>query len=195
MSKIEKYFNNDEFFFLSWLQYIICNSFCLKKMSKKGSLNSINPEIRNILNLKQSLAFNNLSKNYYIDNIALLTKDSDIFFEFSEQSNLHKINSTLSPENHSYRKIKSFSFDSYFSDKKYPTFVKIDSEGAEIELLDWYEGILSKIKNVSIDFRPERGLDLLIIFREVIPFLIKIISTIEKINQKRFTFLFFNPNF
>ena len=164
-------------------------------MSKKGSINSINPEIKNKLTLKQSLAFNNLSKNYYIDNIGLLTKDGDIVFEFSEQSNLYKINSIIYPENHAYRKIKIFSLDSYFSDKKYPTFVNIDSERAEIELLDGYEGILNNIKNISIDFRTESGLDLLPTFREVIPFLIKISSTIENISQKRYKFLFFNPNF
>lgn len=135
MSILEKYLSKDEIFFDLGCNIGYVTLFVLKKLSEKGFLYAIDPDIKNILTLKKSLAVNNLSKNYYIDNVALSAEDGDIVFEFSEQSNLHKINSTLSPESPSYRKIKCFSFDSYFSDKKYPTFIKMDVEGAEIDIL------------------------------------------------------------
>ena len=73
--------------------------------------------------------------------------------------------------------------------------LKIDAEGGEIELLQGCEEILNNIQYISVDLGPERGLEAKSTFREVIPFLINKGFSIEKISQKRYTFLFFNTNF
>ena len=113
------------------------------------------------------------------------------FFISSEEAD----NSLIEPKNFSniiYTRTKRL-------DKILPNtrikLLKVDAEGAEIELLEGCEGILNNIKYISIDLGPERGLDSIPTFREVIPFLIKKGFTIEKISQKRYTFLFINPNY
>ena len=73
--------------------------------------------------------------------------------------------------------------------------LKIDAEGAEIEVLEGCENIFNKIQYISIDCGPERGLNSEPTYKEVLPFLIKKGFVVEKISPKRYTILFFNPNF
>ena len=113
------------------------------------------------------------------------------FYISSEEAD----NSLIEPKNFSnYIYIKTKRLDEIWSNTRIK-LLKIDAEGAEIELLEGCEGILNNIKYISIDLGPERGLNSIPTFREVIPFLINKGFTIEKISQKRYTFLFFNPNF
>ena len=73
--------------------------------------------LKTSLLLKSPYELNNLQNNYSIENIALSSNNGEIGFEFSKESNLHKINADISPESPAYRKIKTYSFDTYFSDK------------------------------------------------------------------------------
>ncbi len=135
MSILEEYLSSDDIFFDLGCNIGYVTLYVLKKLSKKGFLYGIDPDIKNILTLKKSLELNNLQNNYSIENIALSSNNGEIAFEFSKESNLHKINKDISPKSPSYRKIKSYSFDTYFSDKRFPSFIKMDVEGAEIEIL------------------------------------------------------------
>ena len=110
----------------------------------------LTPTLKTFLHLKKSLELNKIKNNFLIDNVALSSIDGEIGFEFSNESNLHKINSDLSPESPLYRKIKSYSFDSYFSDKKFPSFIKMDVEGAEIEILYGMQNFLKSSSKCKI---------------------------------------------
>tara|TARA_B100000212_G_scaffold119733_1_gene89523 strand:+ start:12190 stop:13017 length:828 start_codon:yes stop_codon:yes gene_type:complete len=78
---------------------------------------------------------------------------------------------------------------------KFIKLLKIDAEGAELEVLQGCENILNNIQYISVDCGPEKGLNAEPTFKEVLPFLIKKGFIVENISQKRYTILFFNPNF
>ena len=150
MSILENYLFPDDIFFDLGCNIGYVTLYVLKKLSNKGFLYGIDPDIKNILTLKKSLELNKIKNNFFIDNVALSSIDGEIGFEFSKESNLHKINSNLSPESPLYRKIKSYSFDSYFSDKKFPSFIKMDVEGAEIEIIYGMQNFLKSSSKCKI---------------------------------------------
>ena len=150
MTILEEYLNPDEIFFDLGCNIGYVALYVLKNISKKGYLYAIDPDKKNILTLKKSLAINKLSTNYSIENIALSSKDGEIGFEFSNESNLHKINKELLPDNPNFRRITCRSFDSYFSERKLPTFIKMDVEGAEIDILFGMKNFLESSEKCKI---------------------------------------------
>ena len=150
MSILEEYLRPHDIFFDLGCNIGYVSLFVLKNISKKGYLYAIDPDKENISALKKSLENNNLSNNYSIKNIALSSQDGEIAFEFSNESNLHKINKDLSPQANNFRKINCRSFDSYFSDKKLPTFIKMDVEGAEIDILFGMKNFLNSSNKCKI---------------------------------------------
>lgn len=135
MTILEEYLSPDDYFFDLGCNIGYVALFVLKNISKNGFLYAIDPDINNIETLKKSINLNKLSNNHLVENLALSSSDGEISFEFSEQSNLHRINKDIKPSNPFYRRIKSSTFDSYFEDKKFPTFIKMDVEGAEIDII------------------------------------------------------------
>lgn len=113
------------------------------------------------------------------------------FYISSEEAD----NSLIEPKNFSnFIYVKTNRLDRVLTNTRIK-LLKIDAEGCEIELLQGCEAILNNIQYISVDLGPERGLEAKPTFREVIPFLINKGFSIEKISQKRYTFLFLNHNF
>ena len=135
MSIIERYLNPRDIFFDLGCNIGYVSLFVLKNLNKNGFLYAIDPDPKNISAFKKSIELNYYEQNYTIENIAFSSEDGEIGFEFSEESNLHKINNKLSIDSPTYRKINCRSFDSYFSNKSLPTFIKMDVEGAEVDIL------------------------------------------------------------
>lgn len=135
MAIIEEYLQPDEIFFDLGCNIGYVSLYVLQNLNKDGFLYAIDPDLKNILALKKSIEYNNIKKKFSIENIALSSNDGEIGFEFSEESNLHKINNKLSEDSPNFRKIKCCSFDSYFSDKSLPSFIKMDVEGAELDII------------------------------------------------------------
>ena len=150
MSILEEYLSPDDIFFDLGCNIGYVALYVLKNISDKGYLYAIDPDKKNISTLIKSLENNNLSDNYSIENIAMSSENGEIGFEFSNESNLHKINKNLSPKNPNFRKITCKSFDSYFSDKKLPTFIKMDVEGAEVDILFGMKNFLKSSKKCKI---------------------------------------------
>ena len=92
MTILDDYLDPDDIFFDLGCNIGYVTLFVLKKLSKKGFLYAIDPDIENISTLQKSLEVNQLPKNLLIENLALSSQDGDIGFEFSKESNLHKIN-------------------------------------------------------------------------------------------------------
>lgn len=90
--------------------------------------------------------------------------------------------------------LRSECLEKIVSEKKIK-LLKIDAEGAEIEVLKGSRNILNNIQYISVDLGPERGKNSEPTFKDVIPFLINNGYIIQEISQKRYTFLFYNPNF
>lgn len=150
MNILENYLKPNDIFFDLGCNIGYVALFVLKNISSKGFLYAVDPDKKNISALRESIKLNNLPRNYSIENIALSSNDGEISFEFSEQSNLHKINYDLSKESSAYRRIPSRSFDSYFSDKPLPTFIKMDVEGAELDILFGMEKFLKSSTKCKI---------------------------------------------
>ena len=150
MEILERYLEPNDIFFDLGCNIGYVSLFVLKNINKEGFLYSIDPDFKNISALKKSIEINSLNNNYTIENIALSSEDGEIGFEFSEESNLHKINKELSIDSPSYKKIKCRSFDSYFENKKLPTFIKMDVEGAEIDILKGMKNFLESSSRCKI---------------------------------------------
>ena len=135
MSILKEYLNKDEIFFDLGCNIGYVSLFVLKNISSNGYLYAIDPDKKNIFALKESIKRNKLGNNFSTEVLAMSSEDGEIGFEFSNKSNLHKINNKLSKNDPSYKLITSKKFDSYFSNKSLPNFIKMDVEGAEIEIL------------------------------------------------------------
>ena len=90
--------------------------------------------------------------------------------------------------------LKSDRLDKIVSENKIK-LLKIDAEGAEIEVLKGSKNIFRNIEYISVDLGPERGINSEPTFKDVIPYLINNGFIIQEISQKRYTFLFYNPTF
>tara|TARA_Y100000994_G_scaffold249514_1_gene261680 strand:- start:1646 stop:2530 length:885 start_codon:yes stop_codon:yes gene_type:complete len=150
MTILERYLEPEEIFFDLGCNIGYVALYVLQNLNKKGFLYAIDPDPKNISALKKSIEYNALKKSYTIENIALSSKDGEIGFEFSEESNLHKINNKLPEDSPTYRKINCRSFDSYFSNKSLPTFIKMDVEGAEIDILNGMKSFLESSSKCKI---------------------------------------------
>ena len=150
MEILESYLAPEEIFFDLGCNIGYVALYVLKNLNEKGFLYAIDPDLKNISALKTSIEYNSLNKRHNIENIALSSEDGEIGFEFSEQSNLHKINKNLSKDSPTFRKINCRSFDSYFHKKPLPTFIKMDVEGAEIDILKGMKNFLESSSKCKI---------------------------------------------
>ena len=150
MTILERYLKPNEIFFDLGCNIGYVSLYILQNITNEGFLYAIDPDPKNISALKTSIKENDINKKYTIENIALSSKDGEIGFEFSEESNLHKINNKLPLDSPTYRKINCRSFDSYFSNKSLPTFIKMDVEGAEIDILNGMESFLESSSKCKI---------------------------------------------
>jgi len=73
--------------------------------------------------------------------------------------------------------------------------LKIEAEGSELEVLEGCSEILKNINYIAADLGPERGVNLEVTYDTVVPFLVKKGFLLERVNNRRYTFLFRNPNF
>ena len=150
MAILERYLEPYEIFFDLGCNIGYVSLYVLQNLNKNGFLYAIDPDPKNIKALKTSIEYNSLKQSYTIENIALASKDGEIGFEFSEESNLHKINNKLPVDSPTYRNINCRSFDSYFSNKSLPTFIKMDVEGAEIDILNGMKSFLESSSKCKI---------------------------------------------
>ena len=96
MDILENYLRPDDIFFDLGCNIGYVSLFVLKNLSKEGFLYAIDPDEINIFAFKNSIKNNNLPNNFSAEVIAMSSEDGEIGFEFSNKSNLHRINNKLS---------------------------------------------------------------------------------------------------
>lgn len=135
----------------------------------------------------ENLKLNTTLKNNY--QIAL----SDISKEETFYLSPEEADSSLIKPNYFYKSIKVTTkrLDEIFIDKPI-RLLKLEAEGAEIEVLKGCKNILNNIDYISADLGPERGINSEPSYPAVVPYLIKNGFIIEKISNRRFIFLFRN---
>ena len=138
------------------------------------------------------LEYKNLELNVPYKNnyqIALSDETREKTFYLSEE----EADSSLIKPNYFSKSIKveTKRLDDIFKDK-HIRFLKLEAEGAEIEVLKGCKNILHKIDYISADLGPERGIYSEPTYPEVVPYLINNGFILEKISNRRFIFLFRN---
>jgi len=111
--------------------------YVLSRLSNSGALYAVEPDPSNIKAFQTSLSMNSSLSELVksCDQLALSDFIGESEFELSEKSNLHRLKQgSLGFQSLRSIKVPVTTFDEYFRDKKYPTFIKMDVEGAELSV-------------------------------------------------------------
>jgi FkbM family methyltransferase len=116
---------------------------CLANLiGKQGHVYAVEPSPHNFEILKKNISANNLEDRVDAYHYAISSESGVINFNLCAESNLHSIIKTK------YTKetieVNSVSIDDFFDDKKFPNFIKMDIEGAELQALEGINEILKK---------------------------------------------------
>ena len=138
----------------------------------------------------KKLELNTASNNNY--QLALSDNSREETFYISSE----EADSSLIQPNHFSNSIRveTKRLDEIFKDKPI-RLLKVEAEGAEIEVLEGCKNILHNIHYISADLGPERGIKSEPTYPEVVPYLINNGFILERISNRRFIFLFKNPAF
>tara|TARA_Y100000994_G_scaffold249514_1_gene261679 strand:- start:825 stop:1649 length:825 start_codon:yes stop_codon:yes gene_type:complete len=157
--------------------------YALMTKSKNFNYFGFEPSPIEYKNLELNIPFRN---NYQIA-LSDISKE-ETFYLSSEEAD-----SSLIKPNYFSKTIKvgTKRLDEIFKDK-HIRLLKLEAEGAEIEVLKGCKNILPNIDYISADLGPERGVNSEPTYSEVLPYLINNGFILEKISNRRFIFLFRN---
>lgn len=129
-----------------------------KQIGANGFLYAIEPEPNNFKVLKKNIADNNFSERVSLDSLAFSDSNSSVKMYISSHSNMNSI--VGSGDN--YIEVPSRTLDSYFQDKnRLPNFIKMDIEGAEVEVLSGLDSLIDNVKTIRIlmEVHPDKYTD------------------------------------
>ena len=120
-----------------------------KVLNVKNKILAIEPEITNFKFLKENIKLNNLENEVICKNLAIADENIDKYLQVSNHSNLHKITNEITSN-----KIKCKTLSTILKEENFvPDFIKMDVEGAEIEVVKGFREYLKKTKHkISILF-------------------------------------------
>ncbi len=108
--------------------------YMLKNAGKTGFVYSIEPDPRNLELLKINIKENGFKNNCEINSGVISDEDDFISFYMASRPNISSIDS----HGKSIKKInvKSYRFSTFFQKRRFPEFIKMDVEGAEVIILE-----------------------------------------------------------
>ena len=130
-------------------------SYVLSKLGTDGRLYTIEPDPKNIAAFKATLEKNPTLEQNVIscDQLAFADYSGTAVFELSSKSNLHRLRDiSLNLDSGVNLTVPVTSFDSYFEGRTYPTFIKMDVEGAELAVFRGMEKFLQSDQPCKILF-------------------------------------------
>ena len=107
-------------------------------LNVKNRVLAVEPEASNYQFLIENINLNKLNNEVITRNIAIADNDEDKYFDLSDHSNLHKITDKPSSIRVPCRTLSSLIHDTNFD----PDFIKMDVEGAEIEVIKGFKDYL-----------------------------------------------------
>ena len=113
-----------------------------KVLKVKNKILSVEPESLNFSFLTENIKLNNLQNEVVCKNLALADVDDYKYFQLSSHSNLHKISSEPSEDKISCKKLSTLLLEEDFE----PDFIKMDVEGAEIEIIEGFQKYIREKK-------------------------------------------------
>ncbi len=108
--------------------------YMLKAIKNNGFVYAIEPDPRNIKLLNMNIDLNNFSDFCEISQGVIFNKTGKTDFYQASAPNLSSITKPTSVKERI--NVDSYTLDDYFKDRKFPHFIKMDVEGAEIEILE-----------------------------------------------------------
>lgn len=159
------------------------------------TINDIEPLVHYIAFEPSREEFGLLSKNASrgseLHNIALWNQDGEIMFWLSPEG---ADSSAIMPERFEGTvNVRSARLEHWLGDKV--RLLKLEAEGAELEVLQGCGELLPNIEWISADLGPERGVDSIHTLPEVCNFLLSKGFVIREFSAERVTVLFHNQNF
>jgi FkbM family methyltransferase len=109
-------------------------------VGEKGKVYAIEPSPRNFEILTKTILVNKLEKIVKVEPYAISSRSGQRELNISDESNLNSFVKTKYTKN--TIKVDTVSIDDYFTDKRFPNFIKMDIEGAEVDALAGISKIL-----------------------------------------------------
>jgi FkbM family methyltransferase len=125
------------------------------RVKESGKVFAIEPDPRNLKLLKQNLEINGLYDRSELFEMAVSDKDGEISFWQSITPNTSSVQKT--PKSNKKITVPCVTLGTFFKDKPYPNFIKMDVEGHEVQIL---RGALSYFKenqgktNILLEVHP-----------------------------------------
>ena len=129
-----------------------------KVLKVKNKILSIEPEFTNFSLLKENMKLNNLEDDVICKNLAISDKEEYKYIEISNHSNLHKITDKVTSQKVECKMLSNLLKEENFD----PDFIKMDVEGAEIEVVRGFKDYLNKTSNkmsILFEVHPEEYSD------------------------------------
>ncbi len=108
--------------------------FMADKVGKDGVVYCAEPDPHNIELLELNIKENNFKDRCEVNQCAVTKEDGEIDFWLASAPNLNSVQKTKNSKEKIT--VPSYNFSTYFKDRKYPNFIKMDVEGAEVDILD-----------------------------------------------------------
>jgi len=125
------------------------------EMPDKSLIYALEPSRKNMELLKRNILINGYEKKVKLFQLAVSNKKDKIDFFESPMSNLNTtykselINKKQIPFKNKYQ-VDAVTVDGFFADKNLPDFIKMDIEGAEVEVIDGMREVLSTAKKLTL---------------------------------------------
>lgn len=106
--------------------------FMCRNAGKEGTVYAVEPDPKNIELLKANISKNNYDDMCEITQCAISDKNKTLEFWQADKPNLSSVHKTK----HSNNKIEvdAFDLETFFKDRKFPNFIKMDVEGHEVSI-------------------------------------------------------------
>ncbi len=121
---------------------------------KEGPIYAVEPAPQNIKILKRNMQHLELEDRVEITQGAFSDKDGTAFLELSGSSNLHAL---FRGDGENRVSVKTFNLSNFLSNRAAPNFVKMDVEGAEVEILEGFKSYTSSTSHrlkILIELHP-----------------------------------------
>ena len=104
-------------------------------LKKEGKVFAVEPDPRNFGLLKKSVSLNHAEDMIDIFPYAVDNEDGEVTFFLGKKSNLSSIKPTKNTSDESVT-VKTVTIDTFFENRYFPSFIKMDIEGHEVEALE-----------------------------------------------------------
>ena len=126
-------------------------------LSDKGYIYAVEPGPENVERLKKNIALNDIS-NIEVSHMAMSNRKGTARLYFGQACNLHSLIESSGDPDAKYVEVRTDTVDSFLKDKKPITFLRMDVEGYETEVIHGMKETLEspQFKRMFVEIHPHR---------------------------------------